>query len=240
MRNIENPIKFNYTYGKHKETQTIEDIEAAWEENERLWVQSNDCAALKQQLASHARHLIGQVKKIVCFGLGSLHWDERYAPDQRATSFVQHAAIKTLQDFFNSSDVGPNVQTDVHKDRKQPVRVLIQDPWYSDVDKAFLTKTGFSVIENPKGFLEVDDHSLVFSVSPNVPVKQIVADMARPAAMLWNTVEEENIRTYRCTDPDSARVREMVESYEQLPLQEDDMPHFWHCTIYLRKSGHMC
>jgi hypothetical protein len=237
LRNIENPIKFNYTFGKHKETQTIEAIEAAWKENEALWTKSNDCAALKTQLANHAGHLIGQVKKIVCFGLGSLHWDERYSADQRATSFVQHAAIKSLQEFFGRSSVCAGID-DVHQEPTQAIRALIQDPWYSEVDKEFLTRTGFTVIDNPKGFLEVDEGSLVFSVSPNVPVKQIVADMARPAAMLWNTVEKHaNRRAYHCTDPDSARVRAMVESYEQFPLQEDDMPHFWDCTLYLRKSG---
>jgi len=30
---------------------------------------------------------------------------------------------------------------------------------------------------------------VVFSCHPNIPVKQVVADIARPAAMIWNRIQ---------------------------------------------------
>ena len=70
----------------------------------------------------------------------------------------------------------------------EDIRCYAQDPSYLDCDKEFLKTICIDTIEDPKGFLEVDEKTLVVSVSPDVPVKQIVADLQRPAAMLWDTV----------------------------------------------------
>lgn len=45
------------------------------------------------------------------------------------------------------------------------------------------------MIEDPRGWLEVDEHSILLSIAPNVPVKEIIADIARPAAIIWCRVE---------------------------------------------------
>jgi hypothetical protein len=77
------------------------------------------------------------------------------------------------------------------------IKVYAQDPAYTDVDIALLHSIGITPLDDPKGFLEIDAETLVFSVSPNVPVKQVVADVCWPAAMIWNTVmpeEKENVR----------------------------------------------
>jgi len=37
-------------------------------------------------------------------------------------------------------------------------------------------------------FTHVDENTLVFSCGPNIPVKQVVADIAKPAAMIWDSV----------------------------------------------------
>ncbi len=43
------------------------------------------------------------------------------------------------------------------------------------------------VLDHPiSGFLEVDEASVVVSIAPNVPVKQIVSDISTPAMILWN------------------------------------------------------
>jgi hypothetical protein len=60
-----------------------------------------------------------------------------------------------------------------------------QDPAYSEIDKRLLEKEGFAILDDPRGFLEVDNSSVVLSIAPNIPVRQIVADIARPALLVW-------------------------------------------------------
>ncbi|KAF7546005.1 hypothetical protein G7Z17_g8748 [Cylindrodendrum hubeiense] len=112
---------------------------------------------------------------------------------------------------------------------------------------------GITVLDGVKGFLEVDDSTVVVTVSPNVPVKQIIADLARPAIIIWNRVtpaEEdttewtketfgpEGVETWLSpygTDPDSARVRSMVQSqYALFPFPTDE--NFPDVEIYIRKE----
>lgn len=65
-----------------------------------------------------------------------------------------------------------------------------QDPAYSDVDKAVFKEFNIEVLEDPDALLEVDDSSIVYSKSPNIPVKEIVADIAQPAVLIWDCVGE--------------------------------------------------
>ncbi|EAL87725.1 hypothetical protein KXW29_004631 [Aspergillus fumigatus] len=55
-----------------------------------------------------------------------------------------------------------------------------------------LEKSDIKVLEDPEGFLEMDDASLVFSCSPNICVKEIVVDIARPLALIWCTVKDKD------------------------------------------------
>lgn len=48
---------------------------------------------------------------------------------------------------------------------------------------------GIVPVEDPNGFLEVNENTIVFSQFPNVPIRQIIADIARPAMMIWKKVE---------------------------------------------------
>jgi hypothetical protein len=69
------------------------------------------------------------------------------------------------------------------------IQCFVQDPAYGAADMEFLQGLGFTILSDPKGFLEIDENTLVFSISPNVPIKQIVSDVQWPAMMIWNTVE---------------------------------------------------
>lgn len=66
------------------------------------------------------------------------------------------------------------------------VQVFSQDPQYTDDTKRLLRTEGFEIIGDfgAGGFGEVDDETIVFSAWTNAPVKQIVADIARPAAII--------------------------------------------------------
>lgn len=90
----------------------------------------------------------------------------------------EHALVLSIWDFF------------VWRDPTTTVRCYAQDPAYNDVDREVLGELGVTILENPRGFLEVDETSVVFSQAPDVPVRQIVADIAKPAVMVWNKVQE--------------------------------------------------
>lgn len=66
------------------------------------------------------------------------------------------------------------------------VELLAQDPDYTDEAKAILTSCGFSIIGDfgASGFAEIDEDSLVFSVFVEAPLKQIIADIARPSIII--------------------------------------------------------
>jgi hypothetical protein len=136
--------------------------------------------------------MVRPVRKIVAFGLGTLTGLEDEFHSARA--LAQHAALGSMVEVLGKrraqhNNPSPNTTSNI--------RVYVQDPAYTDVDIALLHSIGITPLDDPKGFLEIDAETLVFSVSPNVPVKQVVADVCWPAAMIWNTVmpeEKENVR----------------------------------------------
>ncbi|KIM93545.1 hypothetical protein OIDMADRAFT_21506 [Oidiodendron maius Zn] len=174
------------------------------------------------------------LNKIVCFGLGSLGlMDEQNV----AYSHTQHAAVETI------------VKT-LKEQCSYNILCYAQDPACNDTDKEVLRSIGITPINDPKGFLEVDSNTLVISINPNIPVKQIITDIQWPGGMIWNTVEPEGqerttwtkiIMSNReawlapfTTDPDSPRVRHMVQQYSQEAFQDVDK-RFGDLTIYIRK-----
>jgi hypothetical protein len=71
----------------------------------------------------------------------------------------------------------------------------VQDPWYTTIDKEILRKAGLEVIDDPCGWLEVDEQSVVLSIAPNVSTKEIIADLARPAIVIWCRITDLNYIT---------------------------------------------
>lgn len=72
----------------------------------------------------------------------------------------------------------------------QDISCFIQDPMNTPLDKEVLGDIGFEMIDDPRGWLEIDERSVVLSVASNVPVKSIVADTARPAIVIWDRVPD--------------------------------------------------
>jgi hypothetical protein len=139
--------------------------EAVYQSSRKAWLSSQTFLSLKTKLDVIIFPI--EITKIVCFGLGSL---------VRSWANTQHAAVESLIGYFKEKT-------------GHDVCCYAQDPGYSDIDEEFLKRTiGIDIIEDPKGFLEVDENTFVISISPDVPVKQIVSDLQRPAAMLWITV----------------------------------------------------
>jgi hypothetical protein len=164
-------------YHDSKPNQTLTDVTETFGKLRQDWRKSEVCESLEAEFAK-VTTLSVPINKIVCFGLGSLQrWDDE-DDSLVAPRYMQHAAIETMAEIVRDKGSG-NIQ------------YYAQDPAYTDIDKEFLKSIGITPLDDPKGFLEVDENTLVFSVSPNVPVRQIIADVQWPAAMLWNTVEPE-------------------------------------------------
>ena len=69
---------------------------------------------------------------------------------------------------------------------RDSIQCYAQDPGYTDTDRNMLQNSGITVLDNPHGFLEVTDSTVVLSFDVEVPVRQIIADIARPVMMIWD------------------------------------------------------
>ncbi|QDS72142.1 hypothetical protein FKW77_004217 [Venturia effusa] len=230
-----NPIDISYIRF-HREISTLNDLDqirANFKTHGDTWLASQDCEDVVQTLLSRSTP---RIRKIVAFALGSMaRADGELIP--RWT--IQHALILGIADALR-------------KEYAHEIRCFSQEPHYTDADKNFLREKGVAVLEDPMAFLEVDAETLVISIAPNVCVKQILADLTRPAVMMWDevTVEdptqnvwrteivdgvEEIVAPYR-TDPNSPRVCEMVEGYHKIPFVGNEK-HFGGIATYIRKDN---
>jgi hypothetical protein len=157
------------------------------EETKTRWFESSTRAAFESVLGELAlcSASLCKVTKIVCFGLGELaSGRERTAmtPSELVednSSLVQHWVALTLAHFIGS----------LAKQGAPMVRLLGQDPAYLQDSISILQKLGFEIVgrHGAAGFAEMDDECIVFTCSPDVPVKQIIAELARPVIIICNS-----------------------------------------------------
>ncbi|KAJ4292217.1 hypothetical protein N0V88_005848 [Collariella sp. IMI 366227] len=131
--------------------------------------------------------------KVVAFACSTMTWPEK-ADDEngegseevegkgRDPPMAQHVLMLAMRELVQGA-------AEEAGKKSLEVKCYAQDPMYTPVDKQVLGEVGITVLDDPRGFLEVDDNSVVISISPNIPVKQIVADIARPAVVIWYRVE---------------------------------------------------
>ncbi|KAL4887622.1 hypothetical protein BJY04DRAFT_212651 [Aspergillus karnatakaensis] len=186
------------------------------------WEASDTWKEIKGTLLSLAlRHEIGN---IIGMASGTFTASSRSGGSSR--SAVQNAFLVTLKKLLQDSHLGTG-----HVD------CYAQDPAYSQRDQTILAESDIQVVEDPDGFLHVDDTSLVFSCAPNICVKEVITDIARPTILIWCAVSDEP-PTLSITDPDSPRVQEMIRTeYDRLPWPEDDGGNFTAMAIYVKKSA---
>ncbi|CAI7597780.1 unnamed protein product [Penicillium palitans] len=108
----------------------------------------------------------------------------------------------------------------------------MQDSEYTSVDREILDGFGLQTVDDPEGFLKVDEQSIVLSIAPNVPVKHITADIARPAVMIWFHVEEKETAML---DPNSSHIWKMMKEYDEAKLKPDG-GWFKDVRVYIRKT----
>lgn len=171
----------------HDAIRPKEDVGRDFDRYLHEWMSSEQCKQL--QSLDILRQDAGRIKKIVAFACGSItHSDER----SKGRSCYQHGLIKTLRDILTQAR-HDNVNL-TREQREEHIQCFIQDPAYTDIDRELLQDDYgvATILENPEGFLEVDDSTVVLSFGPNVPVRQIVVDIAKPAVMIWNRILDED------------------------------------------------
>ncbi|KAK3312661.1 hypothetical protein B0H66DRAFT_378604 [Apodospora peruviana] len=200
---------------------THDEVAASFQAIRQRWLATEHCAQLTSTLNQHAREIPPDIKKVVAFACSSMAISD--PPSLRQTSASQHALVLYMRDFLSSR------QDKAHDE----IKCYAQDPIYEDVDKSVLGEVGIKVLSDPRGFLEVDEMSVVVSIAPNVPVRHIVMDITRPAIMIWDRVKPYGRLT---TDPVSSRVMDIIRR-EYLELEFPyDREDFGHLCIYVRKK----
>jgi hypothetical protein len=141
------------------------------------WEASKSCATLKSILEMvNPQHKVTKVIGLAC-GSMAIKSDDRNA--QR--SAYQHALILTVRDIFQRHLQLNNIPC------------YAQDLIYSPVDTAVLLQHGTQTLKNPKAFSEIDDETILFTCAPNIPIKQIVAEIALPPVIIWDKVIGEEV-----------------------------------------------
>jgi hypothetical protein len=115
------------------------------------------------------------INKIIALGCSTITWAD---DDPTMPSIAQHILALTVRDVLVTS----------HGPGSQEIKCYAQDPIYTPVDEQVLCREGFVVVDDPRAFLEVDEASVVISLAPDIPVRQIIADLTRPAILLWDNV----------------------------------------------------
>lgn len=148
-------------------------VEQLFKESIKSWEQSETCQRLTTTLRD--ADLPCEITTVVGFACGDISFSD-VPLDRAQRSASQHALLLTLR----------NVLQEKNKTNKGKILCYAQDPIYNTVDKTVLGHFGINVVDDPEGFLQVDDGSVVFSCAPNIPVKQVIADLARPAILVWS------------------------------------------------------
>lgn len=175
---------------------------------------------------SAAKHNIDKVIAIAC---GSMASDD--LPGDGDHSYDQHAQVLTVQKW-------------AAKQPSHSVSCYAQDPVYTEIDKSILNENGTQVTKDPQAWLEVDDSSVVLSFYPNIPVRDILADLARPAVLICNRLETDEEVDWE-VDEDSederyAVVLNLMVHFTNSNCLTGHVPNhqgFWQCSRNTRPSN---
>ncbi|OAA65302.1 hypothetical protein SPI_02089 [Niveomyces insectorum RCEF 264] len=237
---------------------SVDAVRALFLRHRARWESSTACSELRVTLSTALAPLLAPrgpavVHKVVAFACSSMT-DEREGGSARHA--VQHALVLTVRDVLArlqaSGIVGGGGGKTCDDQKDEPIRTVqvdcfAQDPAYGAADVAVLAEHGIIVLDDPDGFLAVDETTVVVAVAPSVPVRQIVADLARPVAMIWGriVVDDEGHAQKMddfggWSDPASPRVQALVRDgyYAEWPFLQDSENNFGTVegvAVYVRK-----
>ncbi|OJJ75356.1 hypothetical protein ASPBRDRAFT_53270 [Aspergillus brasiliensis CBS 101740] len=187
-------------------------------ESLRIWENTAECQDLQAMLVSRKT---ARIIKIVGLALGS---SATVHPRLQFRSAFQHALLLTLCDIYcNMQGVAPDA-----------IPCFAQDPACNDIDVSAVAAAGIKIVDDPVGFLGIDDPTVVVSCAPNIAVRQIVFDLARPAVLIRNRVKDED--DGNMTDPFSPRVRTYIQGFYDEFGFRDYNNRFGDLAVYIRRN----
>ncbi|KAI0097356.1 hypothetical protein GGR51DRAFT_553120 [Nemania sp. FL0031] len=194
---------------------STEELLEAFRDIERKWRTSHYYQQLQAALAKVNPPFV--LDKIFGVALGHLTSGTRLNHD----SVLQHILLSAIHSNFIEHNV-----LSVSSKR------YVQDPAYSQQHRDALFLAEFTVLEDPHAFLALDNSSVLLSINPDIPVKQIVADICCPGVIIWTKKVDDSVLR---TDPESSRVDKLIEqNYHEL-----DFPFhksFGDLVMYVRKT----
>ncbi|KAI2627448.1 hypothetical protein GGS26DRAFT_599331 [Hypomontagnella submonticulosa] len=204
------------------------------------WEANNAYAQVKTLLKANQQQL-SKVKDIVAFALGRLTNGQEF--DYCCT--YQHAFVLSIQRILSEMTTSTKPLGLLQTLRKalsknkvdHPVEVYAQDPAYLGPDREVLGAAGITVLNDPNGFLQVGETSMLVSIAANVPIHQVIADIARPAAIIWDEHEAaiNGPDAHFCADPSSPRVEKMLND-EYVRFKLPSVPHLRDLVLYIRRN----
>ncbi|KAL2270680.1 hypothetical protein VTJ83DRAFT_51 [Remersonia thermophila] len=212
----------------------------------------------------HGGEVLSHVNKVVFFYSGGLCETVARFHQNRAMALLAVAAC--LRELVQALGGQPSKQL--------PIFMPASDSWlrtaWNEDEKELLREIGVTLVDSTgRLYLLVDENTLVVSYRYWNPVKQVVADLAKPAAIICRTISEKDedlewvdeavqlssgqtmvkipkIRSRHVegnsmqVDPDSPRVRKMVQDYDRFDIpelprepEEEEEP----MSLYVRKPG---
>jgi hypothetical protein len=149
---------------------TVDVLQPAFNKARQDWQASKHYQELLSTLKSHNNPAL-HISQVIAFACSSLTYSDKI----KDRSILQHSLILLLRDVFSTNESTPGSE----------IRCFAQDPFYKESDEAVLQREGITVLDDPRAFLRVDESSVIISFGADIPVKQIIADIARPAVIIW-------------------------------------------------------
>ncbi|CAG9940318.1 unnamed protein product [Clonostachys rosea f. rosea IK726] len=173
-----------------------EQVEETWNFTEESWEQSSFRIELLDMLNQVDR--IPKASRVVCLGLGNLaktlaedNLYETIGPPSTLPgyrNYVNHLVALTVAQVIGSRQANClSPDTEPTHGQQSSLKVVAEDFSYSPQDKEVLAKAGFQILNGygTSSFRVVDDETIFVCCDPRRAVMEIIADIARPAAMLW-------------------------------------------------------
>lgn len=118
----------------------------------------------------------------------------------------------------------------------QKIKLVIQEPAFTQVDKEFCTRQGFTVAETPTGFFMVDESTLLFGIHIELPTYH-QALLTLPGVFIgvglseWDSLGDFDKTTRSLLGP----FLQMDSTYDKFDFPDLDYI-FFRTTIYWRKE----
>ncbi|KAK5626296.1 hypothetical protein RRF57_002011 [Xylaria bambusicola] len=158
---------------QHLPQPTAPYFEGKLHDKKKEWEATSEYKMLQTLVASNPE--FSRARKIFGIALGSMRATTEI---NRQNSTAQYCLLQSMGELIAKAA------------QSNEICCFAQDPDLSPPVIEALSNIGIQTIDDPQAFLDLDDTSVVITSAPNIPVMQIVTDLARPVAIMWHPPSE--------------------------------------------------